>query len=207
MEDLIVQLAKDLVTDHKFLSFVFFFISQSLQILFPPYPGDMVLILEGYLSSLADLNIILVISNAVLATFLSSILLYHLGKKEKEKILKSRIVVYLFDVNKVDSLRRLFNRFGALAIILSKFIPGIFSISVLCAGIFEVNKRAAYIGIFLVTSFHHILLIMLGKFVGENWRLIFVWLNTYNRYAFIIVLLGFVIYGASYMVKKRLLNN
>ncbi|WP_425446939.1 DedA family protein [Dethiothermospora halolimnae] len=206
MEEIIINFAKDIVSENILLSFIFFFISQSLQILFPPYPGDMVLILEGYLSELANLNIIIIIINAILATFISSVLLYKLGKKEDEKILQSKLIKYLFDVNKVDKLRKLFEKIGPLVIIISKFIPGIFSITMISAGIFKMKKRLVYISTLLVTSLHHIVLILLGKFLGENWTVIFNKINMYNKYIFILGIIGLAVYGGLHLLKKKLLT-
>ncbi|RKD34269.1 DedA family protein [Thermohalobacter berrensis] len=204
METIIVELARSLVENNKILSFFFFFISQSLQVLFPPYPGDMVLILEGYLSGIAEINIVLVSLNAILATFLSSILLYHIGKKEQEKILKSKIINYLFDTAKVDKLRNLFDNYGPVAIIASKFIPGIYSVTILAAGIFQVPKRIAYISIAVITALHHILLIYLGNLVGENWKVILYKIEAYNKYVIILAVLGILIYGLLILIKNKL---
>lgn len=206
MEELIINFAKNIVTENVFLSYVFFFVSQSLQVLFPPYPGDMVLILEGYLTELANLNLILVMLTAILATTLSSILLYNIGSKKEERILHSKIIIYLFDTKKVDKLRHLFDRFGATVIIISKFIPGIYSITALAAGIFKVKKAKAYTAITVITSIHHISLIILGKILREKWTIILHKINRYNRYLFIIVILGFGIYAILHIIKRKLLK-
>ncbi|EOD01345.1 DedA family protein [Caldisalinibacter kiritimatiensis] len=206
MENAIIEFAENLVVNNSIGLMIFFFVSQSLQILFPPYPGDMVLILEGYLSSLGNLPVILIIINAICATFLSSILLYHIGKKEKEKILESKLIKWLFNVKIVSNLRTLFSKYGAAAIIISKFIPGVFSITVLCAGIFQVNKKYAYFAILIITTIHHTVLIMLGKVLQENWRTVFLKLNTYNKYVIVLGVLGIIIYGSMYLLRKKLLN-
>lgn len=202
MEELIVEFSKNIVSKNIILSFIFFFVSQSLQVLFPPYPGDMVLILEGYLSQMAGINIIFVITTAITATFLSSVVLYILGKKEEDKILHSKIVKLLFETDKVVKLRNLFKRFGPLVIIISKFIPGIYSIAVLSAGIFKMNKKKAYISIFIITSIHHISLIILGKILGENWTYIFDKIEVYNRQILFLSIVGLLIYLIIIKLKK-----
>ncbi|MGO1652598.1 DedA family protein [Senegalia sp. (in: firmicutes)] len=204
MEELIIQFSKDIVSQNVFLSYIFFFISQFLQVLFPPYPGDMVLILEGYLSEIANLNIILVISNAILATSLSSIALYLLGRKEEEKILHSKIINKLFETDKVLKLKKLFDRFGAIVIIISKFIPGIYSITILSAGVFKVKKRIAYSSIILISSLHHIALIFLGKILGENWTFVFRKIEIYNKQILTLIIPIFILYFIVIQIKKRI---
>ncbi len=206
MEGFIIDFAENIVMENVFLSFLFFFVSQSLQVLFPPYPGDMILILEGYLSEIAQLNIYLIIINAAASTSLSSILLYNIGRKKQERILHSKIVTFLFGTSKITKLNNLFKKLGAFVIILSKFIPGIFSLTVLSAGVFRVKKKSAYMSIILISFFHNLVLISLGKLVGENWTIILKKMDVYNRYIIIIAVIALVIYFIMLQLKKRLLD-
>lgn len=206
MEGLIIDFAQKIVNDNIILSYLFFFISQSLQILFPPYPGDMVLIIEGYLSEVAHLNIYLVIANAVTSTSLSSILLYNIGRRKQEKILQSKLITFLFATEKIKKLYKLFSKLGSLVIIISKFIPGIFSLVVLSAGVFKVKKRFAYISIIIISFLHNSTLILLGKLVGENWSVIFRKLNVYNRYIIVAAIVGLIMYLIMLQLRKKLLG-
>ena len=206
MEQLIISFAKNIVNENVLLSYLFFFVSQSLQVLFPPYPGDMVLILEGYLSEIAHLNIFLVVTNAVVATSSSSIFLYNIGRKNQERILHSKIITFLFPTNKIEKLNKIFKKLGAWTIILSKFIPGIFSLTVLSAGVVRVKRRFAYISIVTISFLHNFTLIILGKKLGENWQLIFKKMNEYNRYIIIIGIISLIIYFIMLQLKKRLFD-
>lgn len=206
MEKFIIDFAQNIVMENKLLSYLFFIVSQSLQVLFPPYPGDMILILEGYLSELAHLNIYLIIANAAASTSLSSILLYNIGRNKQEKILHSKIVTLLFGTSKIAKLSKLFAKLGALVIILSKFIPGIYSLTLLSAGVFRVKKRSAYLSIVSISTFHNLVLITLGKLLGENWIIILRRMDTYNRYIIIIAVIAFVIYLIMLQLKKKLLD-
>lgn len=206
MEKLIIDFAQRIVNDNIILSYLFFFVSQSLQILFPPYPGDMVLIIEGYLSEVAHLNIYLVVANAAVSTSLSSIFLYNIGRKKQERILNSKIITFLFATEKINKLYRLFSKLGSPVIIISKFIPGIFSLTVLSAGVFKVRKKFAYIAIIVISFLHNLTLILLGKLVGENWSAIFRKMNVFNRDIIIVAIIGLIIYFIMLQLKKRLLD-
>lgn len=206
MKDFIIEFAQNIVAKNILLSYIFFFVSQSLQVLFPPYPGDMILIIEGYLSEEANLNIYIVIANAVISTSLSSIFLYNIGRKKQEKILHSKIVTFLFGTSKITKLSKLFIKFGAIVIILSKFIPGIFSLTILSAGIFKVKKKFAYLSIIIISFFHNLTLILLGKLVRENWSMILRKIDVYNRYIILLVVTMFIIYLIMLQLKKKLLD-
>jgi len=206
VKDFIIEFAQNIVAKNILLSYIFFFVSQSLQVLFPPYPGDMILIIEGYLSEEANLNIYIVIANAVISTSLSSIFLYNIGRKKQEKILHSKIVTFLFGTSKITKLSKLFIKFGAIVIILSKFIPGIFSLTILSAGIFKVKKKFAYLSIIIISFFHNLTLILLGKLVRENWSMILRKIDVYNRYIILLVVTMFIIYLIMLQLKKKLLD-
>lgn len=206
MEQFIIDLAQNIVKDNLILSYLFFFVSQSLQILFPPYPGDMILVLEGYLSEITDLNLILTLINAVVSTSLSSFLLYNIGRKKQERILKSKVINVLFATEKINKLNKLFKKFGAFMIVISKFIPGIFSLTLLAAGIFRVKKEFAYLSIIIISFLHNGALIILGKFVGENWSIMFRKLNIYNRYIIILGVVAIIIYLIMIQLKRKIFD-
>ncbi|MBS4535445.1 VTT domain-containing protein [Clostridium sp. D2Q-14] len=206
MEEFIIKFSESIVSQNIILSYVFFFISQTLQVLFPPYPGDMVLIIEGYLSEVARINVILVIFNAIIATFLSSIILYTLGYKKGHKIIDFKIIKKLFETDKVLKLNRLFKKFGGIVIIVSKFIPGLYSITILSAGIFRVRKNIAYTAIFIITSIHNLGLIILGKVLGENWTYIFRKIKIYNRQILMLIIPIIIIYFIIIQIKKKIFN-
>lgn len=206
MEDFIIEFAQNIVAKNILLSYIFFFVSQSLQVLFPPYPGDMILLLEGYLSEEANLNIYFVIANAVISTSLSSIFLYNIGRKKQEKILHSKIVTFLFGTGRTSKLNKLFTKFGAVVIILSKFIPGIFSLTILAAGIFKVKRKFTYLSIIIVSFFHNMTLILLGKLVRENWSVILKKIDIYNRYIILLAVIAIIIYLIMLQLKKKLFD-
>jgi len=119
MDQIVVDFAQQIVMNNKLLALMFFFVSQSLQILFPPYPGDMVLVLEGYLSGLANLNILVVIMNAIIASSLSAIFLYNIGVAKGYKILESKLINSFFDTNKIRRFNNNFEKYGYYFIFLS----------------------------------------------------------------------------------------
>ncbi|SHH79186.1 membrane protein DedA, SNARE-associated domain [Caloranaerobacter azorensis DSM 13643] len=199
MENVILDIIDRLTNSNRLFLYLFFFFSQCLQIIFPPYPGDMVLVIEGYLSELLHLNIYFVLIIAWFGTFLSSLMLYKLGEKEKEKILQLKIIRVIFDTEKFIKIKEMFNKYGSAAIFISKFIPGIHSFTLLIAGIFEVNKKLAYLTIGIVNITHHALLIILGKILKENWAIIINMMKTYNKY----IIIAIIVFGFFYLLSIR----
>lgn len=204
MDHILVEFAKEIVVENKLAAYLFFFISQALQILFPPYPGDMILILEGYLSELANLNIILIILIAISSSLLASIFLYRIGLMKGYRILHSKIITKLFEIDKISTFQLNFKKYGYLSILISKFMPGFYSVTILFAGIFKLNREKVYLTILINNSIHHILLIFLGKYLKEKWVIVINLLNKYSKYFVLGVLIIFVIYN---LFKKAVREN
>ncbi|WP_427340580.1 DedA family protein [Caloranaerobacter sp. DY30410] len=198
MENIILNIIDKLVGGNKLFLYLFFFFSQCLQVIFPPYPGDMVLVIEGYLSELVNLNIYYILTIAWFGTFLSSLMLYKLGKKEK--ILHSKFIKFIFDTKKFLKIKNMFNKYGVAAIFVSKFIPGIYSFTLLIAGICETNEKLTYLTIGIVNIIHHTLLIILGKILKENWAIIINVIKAYNKY----VIIATIIFVLSYVLLIRI---
>ena len=97
----------------------------------------------------------------------------------------------------------MFNRHGPAAIFVSKFIPGIYSFTVLIAGISEADKKLTYLTIGIVNIIHHTILIVLGKILKENWVIIINILKTYNKYVIIAMIIFTLFYVLLTRVNKK----
>ena len=104
MEQNLIQFTKDITGQNPAFAYIFFFISSILQILFPPYPGDTVLILGGYLASKGLFNIYLIALNSIAGTFLSCSLLYHASYNLGDRIFKMHFINKYFPSDKIGKL-------------------------------------------------------------------------------------------------------
>jgi membrane protein DedA with SNARE-associated domain len=193
MEQNLIDFTKDIAMQYPYLAYIFFFISASLQILFPPYPGDTVLVLEGYLSSTGYFSPYLIALNAMAATFLSCILLYHLAYRLGDRIFEVSIIKKFFSRDKQQKLMDWFKKYGSAAILISKFVPGIGSLTMLVAGTFKVPRIKAYIAMGAATIIHNSFLVIIGRLAGSNMEHIKTIISKYNVVVIIVV---FVCAGA-----------
>lgn len=203
MESIILKIINIFIKDNIILLYIFFFFSQALQVLFPPYPGDMILVIEGYLSQVAKLNIYLILIVAWLGTFISSVILFKFGYMKQSEIQQSKLINFLIDTKKILKVSKILKKYSFITIILGKFIPGIYSIVILLAGIFKLNSWTVYITIGLTNFIHHSIFILLGKKLGENWVLIIEKLRIYQRYILFLVFISLIIYLLFHRIKKK----
>lgn len=144
------------------------FLYSFLEVIFPPLPGDTLLIISGSISVAANSNPLFMIIFASLGTFCASFLLYHLGAKMERKLFHSPRFSALLDSKTFVKIERGFQRFGFLIILASRFLPAVRSGVVLAAGIVNMEKRqtmlALAVSILLSTS----MFIYGGRFLGRR---------------------------------------
>ncbi|GEM_PF-6003516 len=88
------------------------FLYSFLEVIFPPLPGDTLLIISGSISVAANSNPLFMIIFASLGTFCASFLLYHLGAKMERKLFHSPRFSALLDSKTFVKIERGFQRFG-----------------------------------------------------------------------------------------------
>jgi membrane protein DedA with SNARE-associated domain len=202
MEKEIVEFARNLASNNPLYAYIFFFINAALQILFPPYPGDTILVFEGYLSSQRVLNTFLMLFISLSATYLSSIFLYSISYKFGHSLVANKFVQKNFDIKRIEKLEEWFKKYGSLAIIINKFLPGVGSLTLIAAGLFNLPPIPAFVSIGVATIIHNTALFMAGRLTGDNIILIKTLFKEYNR----IIVLAILIIAALYLYVKMTYN-
>lgn len=199
MDSYILDFVNFFLDKNVFVVYLLFFASNLMQMLFPPHPGDVILIFQGYISAInSSYNLLLLYLNAVTATFLGSHILFALGYHKGDSVFNLKIIKRFIKEKYIKRAEKLFKRFGVFAIALSKFVPGVNAIIIILSGTFKLNKRVAYLSFLLSAAVHHAVLLLLGRFLGHNMELIMEIIKTYNRVAIIVVVLAIV----SFLVYK-----
>lgn len=159
----------------EYLVFIIFLYS-FLEVVFPPIPGDTLLILSGSITVAAGLNPLIVVFSAALGTFCASLLLYNLGAKMERKILHSRRFSTLLDSKTFLRIERGFQRFGFLIILFSRFLPAARSGVVLAAGMANMEKRQTMLALAVSILLSSAMFVYGGRFLGRRLdRIIQLW--------------------------------
>lgn len=191
MDTYILEFIDFFLDKNVFIVYMLFFLSNLMQMLFPPHPGDVILIFQGYTTTVhGSYNLFLLYLNAMAASFLGSYILFKLGYHKGKDALDYKIVKRFIKEKHIKRAEKLFDRFGIYAIALSKFVPGVNALIIILAGTFKMNKRLAYISFLASSSVHHIILLLLGRFLGHNMDYIKDILKTYNSIVVVIILLA-----------------
>jgi membrane protein DedA with SNARE-associated domain len=168
--------------------YIFIFISNVIENLFPPYPGDTVTFVGGYLSGTGHLTFPLVFLTSGLGCLSGAMILYLIGKsKGRELFLRNKGKI--FDVAHLEKVEGWFRKYGEKILILSRFLTGVRSVVALAAGVANVNtkKMTIYTSISIIL-WNGIILFSAFK-VQQNWRRISEILQVYNKIVLAVLVL------------------
>jgi membrane protein DedA with SNARE-associated domain len=181
------------VTFGPFWFYLFIFLSGLVENLFPPYPGDTVTFVGGYLAGTGLLTFSLVFVFASLGCLAGAMILYVLGKNKGRGIfLRNKGKV--FNKAQLERVENWFKRYGEKVLILSRFLTGIRSVVALIAGVGNVNVRKMT-GYTLLSIILWNSIILFSAFkVQKNWREILGMIQVYNKVVLAIVILVVIVW-------------
>lgn len=149
-------------------------------------PGDTLLFVSGLLISTAagggegiHINLILFIGIVSAAAFIGNMVGYWIGRAAGPKVFHRKDAKFL-KPEYVDKSERFFQRFGAVTVMLARFVPIVRTVATVMAGVGRMNAKlfalysaiggVVWVGVVTVAGYY------LGKFawVRENVDLIFV---------------------------------
>lgn len=184
----------------------FLFVSAIVENLFPPYPGDTVTFMGGYLASCGALSLPLAFFIPSAGGLCGALILYYVGIKKGRKLFekdKGKIL----NRAQLGKIENWFGRYGPEVIIASRFITGIRSGIAVAAGLGKIRlwKMATYslVSIFAWNG----LIIGLGTLTHQNQRKLFKFLSLYNRFILVILALIVVIWFIWLMKRRSKKNN
>ena len=181
------------LTYGAFWFYIFIFLSSFFENFFPPYPGDTVTFVGGYLAGTNHLIFPLVFLSACLGCLSGAVILYLLGKNKGRKFFLKK-GKGIFDRAHLEKVERWFRKYGEKVLILSRFLAGVRSVVALTAGVGNVSlkKMIVYTSISILL-WNGIILFSAFK-IQENWREILGMIQVYNKVVLTVVILIAIIW-------------
>ncbi|NLG84226.1 MAG: hypothetical protein GX493_06400 [Firmicutes bacterium] len=148
------------------------------EVFFPPFPGDTVLALGGFMAGRRRFSLIWPLLAAWSGTFLAGLLLYLAGRYGGRPLLSRPFFARLLPAPLRVRVEEWFARYGLWILCGSRFLPVVRSGLALAAGIAGLPPGRALTALALGAAFFDSLLVVGGYLLGERWRLLtsFSWL-------------------------------
>jgi membrane protein DedA with SNARE-associated domain len=173
-----------------------------LENVFPPVPGDLVVVFGGYLVGVGKLQLAPVILLATVGGAVGFMCVYALGRHMGEAIFEKRRFRWL-PVRKMRKARVWIHRWGYGAVAANRFLTGARSVISLAVGI--AGMRPLWVAVYATVSagIWCALMALLGYFLGQNWQVVALYLERYSIVVGVLLLVGLVLFGARMYLQRN----
>ena len=182
--------------------YVTLWLSAFVENLFPPIPGDTIIVLGAFLVGTGRLNFLGVYFSTTFGSLLGFMVLFWVGTYLGRRffIEKDRSFIKARNIIKAEAWMQ---KYGYSLIVLNRFLPGIRSVISLVGGITGLNIIKVSIFAFISSAVWNLIWTLLGYALGSNWGIFKAnMLAIMFRYNIAILIL-FVLFVASVVVVQR----
>ena len=181
---------------------IFIFASAFMENIFPPYPGDSVIVFSGYLFASERIGLVPLITAVMAGNLISAIIMYYFGVELisfVRKKIQMKFIQEILDLKHLTRTHDWFNKYGIMAVIFSRFSAGIrFFISIV-AGMVKMNLILFISAFSIATAIWNMLLVYGGYTLGQNWEQLLGYIRLYSGLIAVI----FILVGLLYLLKSK----
>ncbi len=184
------------------------FISVFLESFFAPIPSEIILPFSGFVASMGEMNIVLVILIATVAAYLGSLPFYYVGKWGEKPLLKfvSKYGKYLFiEQSDVDMVFNLFSKHGNGVVFFGRLIPIVRTLISFPAGVAKMHFLKFSVYTLLGSLIWNIILTYTGYILGDHWEGVSGWVSKYESAIIGVIILFLILYIAR-GIKNRVMS-
>ncbi|NLI16221.1 MAG: DedA family protein [candidate division Zixibacteria bacterium] len=154
-------------------------ISAIIENLFPPFPGDVVVLAGAFLAGRGDIGYIPLFLMSITGGMLGAMILYYLGRRRGRMLFEKYDKYYL----RMENLRKIenwFRRWGVWLLLFSRFVAGARSVIALTAGVGNVPVKR--MTVFTLISFCLWNFVLIGGMflLKSNWAKLTHLIKSYN---------------------------
>jgi membrane protein DedA with SNARE-associated domain len=146
----------------------------------PPIPGDMIVVLGGYLVGVGKLSFVLVILLSTVGGALGFMTMYWIGVSIEERVLEQHRFRWL-PKDRIERARNWLHRWGYGVVAANRFLSGARSIISLTVGMAKMDPTKTAAWATLSALVWTGLITYAGYVVGDNWLVIARYLHAYGK--------------------------
>lgn len=145
----------------------------------PPIPGDMVVVFGGYMVGAAGMSFAGMVVLSTLGGVLGFMTVYGLGYWVGEALLEADEEGWV-PVHRVEKARAWLDRYGYGLVAANRFLSGLRSVISLTVGMARLRALPVTVYATLSAAAWCTLMVAMGYFVGDNWRIVGDYLSRYG---------------------------
>ena len=170
--------------------------------IFPPIPGDMVIVFGGYLVGIGTLRFPIVVFLATLGGALGFMTVYAVGYRLGRAVLDPGRFTWL-PTKQVEKAQGWLHRWGYGVVAANRFLTGARSVISLAVGMAHTNVWKTAFFATLSAAVWTGLIVYAGCVVGDNWPVIATYLRSYGRFLLLVAGVLLVVLLARWYWKRR----
>lgn len=209
IDRLIAETLQWIAVQNTAIIWLFLFFSNFAENVFPPWPGDTVTVLGGFLvAQNGNISWLSLLSSTFLGNLTGGFVMYKFGKVAIGwmKINNFPFKKSIYDEDQLQNTFEWFTKYKITVIVLSRFSAGIRFFVSIVAGMSKMNVFSFLFFFSLAIIIWCGLLIGGGFYLGKNWEMILHALKIYNRFvmAFIGIAIAMIVFTKFKKKSKQL---
>lgn len=181
-----------------------------VEYVFPPFPGDVIVLVGGFFAARGAIPIWIAFVSLVIGSTVGASFGWLMGRVAMENESSRRFLFRLVKKENIERLEKIYGRYGNLALLLNRFIPGIRATFMIGSGIAGFGLLRVAFWATLSAILWNSLLILLGFIFSHNFDAMFNFFYTYTYvlYAMIItsLLILLVYWIFRYLKRKKMIS-
>ncbi len=161
---------------------VIIFAASVIEYLFPPFPGDTVVLFGAFFSGLGGFNLLMLWIVSSAGSLAGSMCLYYLSLKKGRKYFMEK-ERGLLPRRRLMRLERWFDRYGGAIIVLNRFMPGFRPFFFIAAGLSAMSLPSLLLYSAFSILMWNGLLTYVGYTAGNNWEHLVALFQRYSMFS------------------------
>ncbi len=153
----------------------------------PPVPGDMVVVLGGYLAGAGKLSLVTVVLLSTVGGALGFMTMYAFGHLIGEAVMDPNRLKWI-PKRRVRRAREWLHRWGYGVVAANRFLSGLRSVISITVGMAHMSPLRTAAWASLSAAIWTLLIAFLGYKVGENWQSVSVWIKQYGQVILVLII-------------------
>lgn len=197
------SLAEVVKTSPDWLSSLILLISASAEYIFPPFPGDTIIVAAGFFAARRAISIIGVVVGVLLGSVAGCWLAYMLGHHAQRHPRTRQFLMRVFDAENFGKLNHTFHRHGHWLLLFNRFLPAARGIVLIGAGLSGLPLGRVLVLGSLSAILWNSLLVALGYIFSLNLEGMLRWIYAYSIVFYGIVVILIVGFGIVISVRRK----
>lgn len=185
-----------------FWIYVILFAALYLDNVFPPSPGDLIIVVAGSLIGNGTLHYFPTLLLSSAGSVLGFMTLFYVGTQLDKKIVHAGKIKFI-SVESLEKAEHWFQKYGYLIILINRFLPGARSVISLFSGLSELKKPKTIWLASLSALLWNSIMIYLGIIFQSKVHLVDYYLSTYSYIVYFVCALLLIFFVSRFFLRRK----